>query len=117
MQVEDKEENYTLDFPPNVKTRFELYNGLGIREILITVVAGIIAFIISMLLKPIIKNTFICILIVFIVSAGTLLGNMKDKGNQCIFGTIKNMFKFAKGQKYFKYKRKESCYALIKKDI
>ena len=117
MQVEDKEENYTLDFPPNVKTRFELYNGLGIKEILITVVAGIVSLILSMLFKPIIKSSFIIILIVFIVSAGTLLGNMKDKGNQCIFGTIKNMFKFAKGQKYFSYKRKENSYALIKKDI
>ena len=110
-------DDYTLDFPPNVKTRFEVYNGIGIKEILTTTVVGIIAFIISILLKPIIKNTFICILIVLVVSAGTLLGNMKDKGNQCIFGTIKNMFKFAKGQKYFSYKRKENSYALIKKDI
>lgn len=117
MENEEKIESYKLDFPANVKTRFELYNGIGIKEIIVTVVAGIVSVILALFINSIINNTFICILMVFVITAGTLLGNMKDKGNQCIFGTIKNMFKFMKNQKYFKYQRKERCYALVQKDI
>ena len=74
-----EDEKYQVQIPANVKIRTELINGIGIKELITTAIAG--------------GFTFIAV--------------MKDKNNSCIASLIINIYKYLKGQKFYKYVVKE----------
>lgn len=101
------DEKYQVQIPANVKVRTELINGIGIKELITTGIAGVIGLMIDIPIYLIIQNYFICIIVVGIIIGTTFIAVMKDKNNGCIADLIKNIYKHLKGQKYFKYSVKE----------
>lgn len=101
------EERYQVNIPAQVKTRTELINGVGIKELINTAMAGGISILIAIFQYSIIPNYFISIIIFGLITGGTFVVVMKDKNNTSIADLIKHIYKFMKGQKFFKYSTKE----------
>ena len=97
------DERYQVNIPANVKIRTELINGIGIKELITTAIAGGISIGIDLFLYLLTKNYFICLIVFGIVTGFTFIAVMKDKNNICIADMIKNMYQFFKGQKYYEF--------------
>lgn len=97
------DERYQVSIPANVKIRTELINGIGIKELITTAIAGTISVCIDLFIYAITKNYLICIILFGVVTGFTFITVMKDKNNSCIADMIKNMYHFFKGQKYFEF--------------
>lgn len=97
------DERYQVNIPANVKIRTELINGIGIKELITTAIAGGISIGIDLFLYLLTKNYFICLIVFGIVTGFTFIAVMKDKNNSCIADMIKNMYQFFKGQKYYEF--------------
>lgn len=102
-----EDEKFQINIPANVKTRTELISGIGVRELIHTVIAGIISIFIDIFIYAITHNYFICLIIFGVITGFTFIAVMKDKNNNCIMDMIINMYKFFTGQKYFEYSVKE----------
>lgn len=97
------DERYQVNIPANVKIRTELINGIGIKELITTAIAGGISIGIDLFVYMITKSYIVCLIIFGIVTGFTFIAVMKDKNNSCIADMIKNMYQFFKGQKYFEF--------------
>ena len=102
-----EEEKYQVQIPANVKTRTELINGIGIKELITTAIAGGISIFTAIPIYLISQNYLVCLILVGIITGFTFIAVMKDKNNSCITGLLMNIYKYLKGQKYFKYVVKE----------
>lgn len=97
--------NYKIQIPGAVKTRMEIFDGVGIPEIIYTAIGAGIGLVIAMLIYQISKNYIVALILFAICSGGTFTCVIKDKNNGSIAQTIKNIIIFIKSQKVFKYVR------------
>lgn len=102
-----EEEKYQVNIPANVKVRTELINGIGIKELLTTAMAGGISLILDIPIYLITQNYLACLIIFGIITGFTFIAVMKDKNNGSIAGLILNIYKYLRGQKFYKYVAKE----------
>lgn len=103
----DENNMYIIQIPANVKTRMEIINGVGIKEIIQTVIAGGIGLIIAYIIY-LIKGVFLLSFGIFLgITIVTFLVTMKDKYNQSIAMWIGNMIKFYQKQRIFIFVLKE----------
>lgn len=103
--MEDNNEMYKIQIPGAVKTRMEIFDGVGIPEIIYTAIGAGIGLLIGMLIYQIFKNYVISLIIFGICAGGTFASVIKDKNGCSIAQTIKNVIIFIKSQKVFKYTR------------
>lgn len=102
-----EEERYQIYMPANVKTRTEIVNGVGIQEMSITAVVGIIAVLIALIYNTIFDNYLVAVGIWIVITGVTFISLMKDRYNTCIAELVSNMIKFYQNQRFFKYVVKE----------
>lgn len=102
-----EDEKYQINIPANVKTRVELINGIGIKELMTTAIAGVISLFVDIPIYFITNNYLICIILFGIITGFTFIAVMKDKNNGCIADLIVNMYKYIKIQKFYEYVAKE----------
>lgn len=102
-----EEEQYQIQMPSDVKTRMELINGIGIKELITTGIAGGISLLIAYLFFLIFGGYMIAVGIFAVGIGGTFVAVMKDKHNTSIAGMIGNIINFYSRQKYYKYVVKE----------
>lgn len=102
-----EEEKYQVNIPANVKVRTELINGIGIKELLTTAMAGGISLILDIPIYLITQNYLACLIIFGIITGFTFISVMKDKNNGSIAGMTLNIYKYLKEQKFYKYVTKE----------
>jgi len=88
------EEKYQVDIPAQVKTRTELINGVGMKELMKTAIAGVISIVIAIFQYAIIPNYLISIIIFGLITGGTFVAVMKDKNNTSIADLFINIYKF-----------------------
>lgn len=98
-----EDEKYQVQMPSDVKTRMELINGIGVKELITTGIAGGISLLVSYLYFLIFNNYIIAFGIFAVVTGGTFVMVMKDKHNTSIAGMIKNIISFYSKQKFYKY--------------
>jgi hypothetical protein len=94
----------TLYIPSNVKTRYEIFEGFGKKEIMQTLVATAIIVLVAFLIYSI--NGSVSFLVVFILVgiAASVMCVTKDKNNQSVLDQLKNMIRFAREQEKYDYK-------------
>lgn len=102
-----EDEKYQINIPANVKVRTELINGIGIKELIITAVAGVISLFIDIPIYLITENYLACLIIFGIITGFTFIAVMKDKNNGCIADLIINIIQYLKGQKFYEFVTKE----------
>lgn len=102
-----EDEKYQVQIPANVKVRTELINGIGIKELITTCIAGFISLFIDIPIYLITENYLICLILFGIITGFTFLAVMKDKNNGCIASLLIDMYKYFKGQKFYEYETKE----------
>ncbi len=102
-----EDEKYQVPIPANVKIRTELINGIGIKELITTAIAGGVSVFIAIPIYLLTQNYLVCLILVGIITGFTFIAVMKDKNNSCIAGLIINIYKYLKGQKFYKYVVKE----------
>ena len=98
---------FQINIPATIKTRMELVNGIGIKELIYTAIAFGISLIIGIAYNAIYHNKLVTIGICAITTAVVFISVMKDKYNNSIAGYIKNIIMYFKNQKFFKYVIKE----------
>ena len=101
------DEKYQVNIPANVKIRTELINGIGVKELITTAIAGAISIFIDLIIYVITKNYLICLIVFGIITGFTFIAVMKDKNNSCIADMIINMYQYFRGQKYYEFEAKE----------
>lgn len=109
-----EEEQYQVQMPSDVKTRMELINGIGIKELIITGIIGGISLLIAYLYFLIFGGYMIAVGIFAVGTGGTFVMVMKDKHNTSIAGMIMNVINFYNRQKFYKYIVKEEQVNAIK---
>jgi len=102
-----EDEKYQINIPANVKVRTELINGVGIKELITTAIAGVISIFIDIPIYAISQNYLICLIVFAIITGFTFIAVMKDKNNSCIADLIMSIYQYIKGQKYYEYVTKE----------
>ncbi len=102
-----EEEKYQVQIPANVKTRTELINGIGIKELITTAISGVISVFVAIPIYLFTQNYLACLILVGIITGFTFIAVMKDKNNSCIANLIISIYKYSKGQKLYKYVVKE----------
>ncbi len=109
-----EEEQYQVQMPSDVKTRMELINGIGIKELITTGIAGGISLLIAYLYFLIFGGYMIAVGIFAVGTGGTFIMVMKDRHNTSIAGMIMNVINFYNRQKFYKYVVKEEQINAIK---
>ena len=111
------DEQYQIPIPADVRTRMELINGIGIKELIYTGIAGVIGTLLGYIYNMIFHNYLIGVAIFGVITVITFIFVMKDKHNTSIAMLIGNIINFYKNQQCFKYekitRRKENNYELI----
>ena len=79
-----EDEFYLIQIPGNIKLRMEVINGVGIKELIQTGIAGIISAIMAVILYGIFNNYLLSIGTFLAVTAVTFVAVMKDKNNSSI---------------------------------
>ena len=98
-----EEKQNELYIPSNIKTRLEFFKGYGVKEMVITL--GVMAFslpIIFLIYK--LKGTLLAVIILFIITSGTVILIIKDDNNLCVSKQIGFMLKNLNMQKKYNYK-------------
>lgn len=102
----EKVVNDTLYIPVNIKTRYEFFEGYGMSELvwsaIVTVIAGIIAFGINIITG----NVVVCVLIVLVAMAGSVMALSKGPNNQSMVDQIRLFYHFVNSQQKFPYNYK-----------
>lgn len=109
-----EDEQYQVQMPSDVKTRMELINGIGIKELITTGIAGGISLLIAYLYFLIFGGYMVAVGIFAVGTGGTFVMVMKDKHNTSIAGMIMNVIHFYNKQKFYKYVVKEEQENAIK---
>lgn len=99
--MEDKQKDFRLYIPSNVKTRLEFFKGYGIKELIISVIVLIALLPISFLIYKLKDNYLIPVLVEFIGVSATVICTTKDENNLCVVDQIKYMLDFVNEYKYF----------------
>lgn len=98
---------YLIQIPANVKTRLEIINGVGIKELIQTIISGLVGLVIAYIVY-LIKSVFILSFGIFAgITVLAFLITMKDKYNQSIAIWIGNMVKFYRSQRFYKFVLRE----------
>ncbi len=101
--MEEKQNN--LYIPANIKTRLEIFNGFGMKELVTTIIVVTfsipIIFMIYML-----KGILISVICFFMITAGTVIANTKDGNNLCMIDQIKFIIRKSRMQKLYEYRYK-----------
>lgn len=103
----ENESKFQINIPANVKVRVEIISGIGIKEMIITAIAGIMAICIALIYNVIFNNYLVALGIWILITGATFISVMKDKYNTCIAELIINMIKFYQRQRIFYYVVKE----------
>ena len=103
-----EDEKYQVQIPANVKIRTVLINGIGIKELITTATAGVMSIFVAIPIYLLTQNYLVCLILVGIITGFTFIAVMKDKNNSCIAKLIINIYKYFKGQKFYKYVTKEN---------
>ena len=102
-----EDERFMIPIPGNIKLRMEVINGVGIKELMQTFIAGAIGVILAFILNSIFHNYLVAIGTFFVITGGTFVIVMKDKNNSSIGDLIGFIVNFYKGQRFFKFVIKE----------
>ena len=102
-----EDEMYMISIPANVNLRLEIINGVGVKELIQTAIAGGVALVIAFIVNAIFKNYLVAVGLFFGITGATFVAVQKDKNNFSIAGMIFNIFNFYKNQRYFEYRLNE----------
>lgn len=97
------ERNESLYIPVNIKTRFEFFDGNGMAELFYTVIAAAVSGFIALTVHATTGNTTLCVLIVLITVAASVMALSKDQSNQSVLDQLRFMVRFIKAQRKYHY--------------
>ena len=101
MNKEDK-----VYVPKNVRKNFEFFRGFGVRELIITLIVGIISIVPTILLYKYV-NQALALTLFLIIVATTIMLVIKDDNNVSFLQQLKLVCKSIFMQKSFKYGKRD----------
>jgi len=93
----------TLYIPVNIKTRFEFFDGYGMSELIYTAITAGTSGLIAVFIYAAAKNTMLCVLLVLITVAASVMALSKDQSNLSVIDQMRFMIRFVKTQQSFPY--------------
>ncbi len=93
----------SLYIPVNIKTRYEFFDGYGIAELFYSALTAAVTGCIALTIYAATNNTVLCVLIVLVSVAASVMALSKDQSNQSILDQLRFMVRFMRGQKKYPY--------------
>lgn len=101
--MEDLDDRFLLPIPGKIKLRMEVINGVGIKELTQTIIAGVIGIFIAIFINSVFHNYLVAVGSFMLITGATLVIVMKDKNNTSIADLIRYIIFFFKHQRFYKY--------------
>lgn len=98
-------EKKTVKIPRQIRLKTEFFIGFGMEELIKTLIVGAIAGTIALIFNKMTGQTIIATIIVISAITITVLGLIKGNNNFSLIDGIKNITRFLKMQKDYKYER------------
>ena len=92
-----------LFIPRNIKTKSEMFQGYGMREIKESMPGFIISLLIAMIAKTISKNDVVMVYALIPTVLATVFIHQRNFDKMSIYDIIKNKINFMKSQKFYPY--------------
>ena len=113
--MEDKKK--MIKIPRQIRLQTEFFVGVGMEELIKTIIVGAIAGVIAFIYYKITNKTIIATLVVIGAIVISVISLIKGNNNFSMVDTIKNIIKFRIMQKNYKYERGDSYNKVIPKII
>lgn len=98
-----EKEKGTLYIPVGVKTHQEYFDGFGKAQLMQAALICLVGGLLDLLAFIITRNIPVCILVILIIIASSIMMCTRDQTNLSVVDQIKNMIHFSRSQKYYSY--------------
>lgn len=96
-------EQTSLYIPVNIKTRFEFFDGYGVKELLPTVLAALVSGFFAFAVHAAAGGTILPVLMVLVTVAASVMALAKGENNMSVVDQAKCVLRFMRGQRKYAY--------------
>ena len=92
-----------LYIPVNIKTRFEFFDGYGVKELIPTVIAALVSGFFAFVIHALAGGTIMPVLLVLITVAASVMALSKGDNNMSVVDQTKCVLSFMRDQRKYPY--------------
>ncbi len=93
-----------LYIPQGVKIEIEFFNGYGKRELKQTIIGSVATTCVVAIFYAFTSNLSLSMVFILSGIAGSVMFTTKDQTNLSVLDQVKNIIKYEKSQKFYRYK-------------
>ena len=97
------EANTGLYIPVNIKTRFEFFDGYGMKELIPTIIAALVSGVVAFIVHTVAGGMIMPVLIVLVTIAASVMSLAKGENNMSVIDQTKCVLRFSREQKNYPY--------------
>jgi hypothetical protein len=97
------EQSSSLYIPVNIKTRFEFFDGYGVKELIPTIIAALTSGFFAFILHAVAGGTMLPVLAVLVTIAASVMALAKGDNNMSVVDQTKCVLRFSREQKKYPY--------------
>ncbi|MDR1321166.1 MAG: hypothetical protein LBK56_07030 [Gracilibacteraceae bacterium] len=97
-------EQTSLYIPVNIKTRFELFEGYGMAELLPTVAAALVSGFFAFVIHAAFGEAILPVLMVLVTVAASVMALAKGENNMSVVDQSKCVLRFMREQRKYPYR-------------
>ena len=92
-----------LYIPVNIKTRFEFFDGYGVKELIPTIIAALMSGFFAFVIHALAGGTIMPVLLVLITVAASVMALAKGENNMSVIDQTKCVLRFMREQRKYPY--------------
>ena len=96
-------ESTNLYIPVNIKTRFEFFDGYGVKELFPTVIAALVSGFFAFIMHAATGGAILPVLTVLITVAASVMALAKGENNMSVVDQVKCVLRFSREQRKYPY--------------
>ena len=96
-------ESTNLYIPVNIKTRFEFFDGYGVKELIPTIIAALVSGFFAFIIHAAAGGAILPVLIVLVTIAASVMALAKGENNMSVVDQTKCVLRFSREQKNYPY--------------
>ena len=96
-------EQTNLYIPVNIKTRFEFFDGYGVKELIPTIFAALMSGVIAFIVHAVTGGAIMSVLIVLVTVAASVTALAKGEHNMSVVDQTKCVLRFLREQRKYPY--------------
>jgi hypothetical protein len=93
----------SLYIPVNIKTRFEFFDGYGVKELIPTIAAALASGFFAFVIHALAGGTILPVLLVLVTIAASVMALAKGESNMSAVDQVKCVLRFTREQREYPY--------------